>query len=599
MTSMKQPMRRLCFYAALFWQTLLSHAYISPGHSNVKKLYSSFSSTPFPPATPKTKRQTQQVHYYNNNNATDHSVSDDADDYLAGKSTRQSPLPTMPSPLFADLALSQFELLSNSLVHTPSSMALYLPKENQNTGQLEFVPAVTYPSSERVFIASDSSNSGIHQPPILPSTSVLGLPGFWKARDLIPSYPFVSSSELDDDSTEDAEMFASVSPDSSISVSEADEIPSPDGSGSTSLSITLFSGLDTLGVLVIWPYKSSDESQNEWKWTHNDKLQVTRAAKSLALALSMDNDRTSTQLANDQFRVALADSLHQVKSPLQALRTFGKLLQRQLAGENTDGRPMMERVPSRRQQQALKLAEDMITQGDRVIDLIQPMDYLVQNGGPGPYLLRGDIKEPSPGAQMGDDGMDQLLSLPPSTPSNVLGEEKFNMVFPQDILGPTVYTYQAISRENGINFDVIGFEPDNLDLPGVIVRQKSLIEAVANLLDNAIKYAPIRRKGKVGRPRTPQIKVSIVSNEPPVAPGCTLYLEDNGPGIPKSEQEKVFTRGYRGEEVKDQVDGTGLGLAIAKEMIARMGGSLDILSAGPNKLDGTTLRIILFRDPEL
>jgi len=65
------------------------------------------------------------------------------------------------------------------------------------------------------------------------------------------------------------------------------------------------------------------------------------------------------------------------------------------------------------------------------------------------------------------------------------------------------------------------------------------------------------------------------------------------------EQQKVFERGYRGEDVQDAVGGSGLGLAIAREMVSRMGGMLDILEDGPNKkLDGTTVRLILFRDTE-
>jgi len=184
--------------------------------------------------------------------------------------TRQSPFPDMPSQLFNTLAQSQFELLSNSLVHvttkttatnnddvdaddikagTPkiSSMVLYLPKENQNTGQLEFVPAVSFPTpqSERVFIAasSDSSNSGIHQPP-------LGLPGFFSAQSLIPTYPFVSSTD-DNEEDESDEMFSTVSQDSPISVSVVEEIALPNANSAvvstdsdpTSLSVTLFSGL--------------------------------------------------------------------------------------------------------------------------------------------------------------------------------------------------------------------------------------------------------------------------------------------------------------------------------------------------------------------
>lgn len=603
--------------------------------------------------------------------------------------TRQSPFPTMPSPLFNNLAQSQFELLTHSLVHatataddnintsinininkpgTPkiSSMALYLPKENPTSGQLEFVPAVTYPNqaSERVFIASgvDSSNVGMpHQPPAVPSMGVLGLPGFFPAKELIPSYPFVSaaSSSFDGGSgggggggNNDGggggagvgqEMFSTVSPDSPVSVSVVEEISLPNNGG-TSLSVTLFSGLDTLGVLMIWPCKqqssgSSDDSSQDYDdesqkyyWTSSDKLQVTRAAKSLALALSMDNERASTQLANEQFKVAMADSLHQVKSPLQALRTFGKLLQRQLAEENADGRKKndnpvvrMERIPmtARRQQQALKLAEDMMSQGERMVDLIEPMDALVHENG-GRYLLRGDIREeprsrggalsalilqPSSNSVRSNDNNARSFinatttvqyQLPPSLP--LLGKFELDMAYPQDVLGSIVYASQAISREKGINFDAVGFEPDNLDLPGVTVCQKYLKEAVSNLLDNAIKYAPCRRKGKVGRPRIPQIKVTLVSNEPPLSPGATLHIEDNGPGVPASEWAKVFERGYRGEDVQDDIEGSGLGLAIAREMITRMGGRIDLLegdkNGGLNKLDGTAVRVILFRDPE-
>jgi signal transduction histidine kinase len=117
----------------------------------------------------------------------------------------------------------------------------------------------------------------------------------------------------------------------------------------------------------------------------------------------------------------------------------------------------------------------------------------------------------------------------------VLGEFVFEMAFPQDVLGSIVYASQAISREAGIKLDVVGFEPDNPDLPGVKVCTRHLTEAVSNLLDNAVKYAPLRRGGGrkqgkklVGRPRIPQIRVTLVSNEPPLSPGATLYIVDRG-----------------------------------------------------------------------
>ena len=209
--------------------------------TSFKKL-SSLSSTPFPAVS---KRHKTQHHQFNattsstwSNDITnddEYQYQEDGHNYIQNEKTssyiRQSPFPTMPSPLFINLAQSQFELLSNSLVHgvtttneeeeeiihnddndtiikpgTPkiSSMSLYLPKENENTGTLEFVPVTTYPnpSKERLFIATsaeDSSNSGMHQPPSIPiPKGVLGLPGFFRARDLIPTYPFVSSANDND-----------------------------------------------------------------------------------------------------------------------------------------------------------------------------------------------------------------------------------------------------------------------------------------------------------------------------------------------------------------------------------------------------------------
>ena len=575
-------------------------------------------------------------------------------------------------------------------------MILYLPKENPITGRLEFVPALSIPdpssssNHKRIFIASSvehsSKSGGVHQPPTVPEfvmqKGALRLPGFFSAKDLIPSYPFVSSGsngsdeeggsaevlgmeEGDDGKTtknpqRSRDIITMDGYDSPIGVSAVEEIPMMSSSSSkrsssgglgesveadvkgaggggggcrTSLSVTLFNGLDTLGVLMLWPNNNdkmnnnnNEEEQEEWKWTSEDKRQVSRAAKSLALALSMDGELASSRLANDRLCVAMADGLHQVKSPLQALRTFGKLLRRQL---DEDGSSVgvgsativgMERMPTattstsagngRGRRHALKLAEDMLSQGERVIDLIEPMDALVRSsGGDGNirYLLRGDILDDE------EETLTSTLRLPPSDdvtteipqqyllppPMPIIGDFTLEMAFPQDVLGSIVYASQAVSREAGINFDVYGFDPDNLDLPGVSVCTKYLKEAVSNLLDNAIKYAPIRRRGKVGRPRTPQIKVSLVPNDRSLfSPGATIYIEDNGPGISPSEREKVFERGYRGEAVQDEVDGSGLGLAIAREMISKIGGTLEIVDVGPNKLNGTTVRVVLFRDPE-
>ncbi|EKD43802.1 MAG: hypothetical protein ACD_72C00110G0001 [uncultured bacterium] len=82
-----------------------------------------------------------------------------------------------------------------------------------------------------------------------------------------------------------------------------------------------------------------------------------------------------------------------------------------------------------------------------------------------------------------------------------------------------------------------------------------------NLLTNAIKYTP--EKGSV--------KVIIQQR-----PGDMLIeVTDTGYGIPKDQQDKIFTKLYRATNVKDKItDGNGLGLYTAKSIVEQSGGKI-------------------------
>ena len=58
---------------------------------------------------------------------------------------------------------------------------------------------------------------------------------------------------------------------------------------------------------------------------------------------------------------------------------------------------------------------------------------------------------------------------------------------------------------------------------------------------------------------------------------AVLEVEDNGPGIPPGERERVFDRFYRGESVAE--GGSGLGLAIVRRIAERHGGHVALLDA--------------------
>jgi two-component system, OmpR family, sensor histidine kinase PhoQ len=88
-----------------------------------------------------------------------------------------------------------------------------------------------------------------------------------------------------------------------------------------------------------------------------------------------------------------------------------------------------------------------------------------------------------------------------------------------------------------------------------------LTEALGNLMDNAAKWCRQR------------VRVAAALQEESGAQKLLLVVEDDGPGIPAAERERVLRRGERADE---QVPGHGLGLAMVREMAGLYGGSLEL-----------------------
>lgn len=95
---------------------------------------------------------------------------------------------------------------------------------------------------------------------------------------------------------------------------------------------------------------------------------------------------------------------------------------------------------------------------------------------------------------------------------------------------------------------------------GAIVRgyENELHDALRNLVENALKYAPQSRADVVVRVEDDDTVVEVI---------------DAGPGIALDEQAQVFARFYRGRERGD-TEGFGLGLAIAQRAVERAGGRI-------------------------
>jgi signal transduction histidine kinase len=96
-----------------------------------------------------------------------------------------------------------------------------------------------------------------------------------------------------------------------------------------------------------------------------------------------------------------------------------------------------------------------------------------------------------------------------------------------------------------------------------------LREALANLIDNALKYAvPGDYDGgritlSVGALRSAQ-----------QAPQVELVVEDNGPGVPREMRPDLFKRFFRGDAHTSVASGAGLGLAIVRDIAVLHGGDI-------------------------
>jgi signal transduction histidine kinase len=99
--------------------------------------------------------------------------------------------------------------------------------------------------------------------------------------------------------------------------------------------------------------------------------------------------------------------------------------------------------------------------------------------------------------------------------------------------------------------------------------EDALRQILLNLLDNAGKYGPAGQ----------EIRVSVAAE----GPFAAVSVEDEGPGIPAGERERVFTRFYRMRRDRDSaVAGTGIGLAIVRDLVRLHGGRVRI-EGGPGR----------------
>lgn len=233
-----------------------------------------------------------------------------------------------------------------------------------------------------------------------------------------------------------------------------------------------------------------------------------------SLAASMENKlaeylaATETQMGKtaaeqEKTKTLIADISHQTKTPIANLLLYTELLKEE-GGKDSDTVALLE-------------------------SQVKKLDFLIQS------LVKLSRLETG------------ILVLPPCK-----GELS-------QLLREAEEQYAARAQEKGLYLHVLSEEAQEIT---ACFDHKWTLEALGNLIDNAIKYT--QTGGVTVRVKAYELFVSI-------------EVEDTGIGIAEEEHAKVFGRFYRSMSVADE-QGVGIGLYLAREILRQQSGYIQLAS---------------------
>jgi signal transduction histidine kinase len=117
-----------------------------------------------------------------------------------------------------------------------------------------------------------------------------------------------------------------------------------------------------------------------------------------------------------------------------------------------------------------------------------------------------------------------------------------------DVVNDSIKIFQVELEKNGIDLKV------NNDLPIIYCDSKWISHVFTNLINNAIKF--------IGDQLSPKIRIGYEEK----VDFYQFYVEDNGMGVQKEFQERIFDPFQRIYTGKD-IEGSGMGLSIVKKIL--------------------------------
>ena len=269
------------------------------------------------------------------------------------------------------------------------------------------------------------------------------------------------------------------------------------------MSLAVYLGVGQ-GLLPLRRLRQQIESRSDRDLTPMSETQVPREVRPVVHALNELLQRLQNAIAWQQQFVS--DAAHQLRTPLAGLKTHAELALRETTVEGMR---------------------------DRVLALNQATDRSARLAH-------------------------QLLSLARTEPA-ASAAQNLRLVDLNELARETAADWvpRAVERDIDLGFSASAM-PIQVRGNAVLLR-----EALANLIDNAIRYT--QPGGHV------TVSTQVAGKE------AILLIEDDGPGIPKQDRERVFERFQRLSDASS--DGCGLGLAIVRE-IAQMHDASVSIDAG-------------------
>lgn len=142
----------------------------------------------------------------------------------------------------------------------------------------------------------------------------------------------------------------------------------------------------------------------------------------------------------------------------------------------------------------------------------------------------------------------------------------------RDVCEALVGLIQPLADRKGIRVEM-ELGPD---LPIITTDPKRLHQVIFNFLSNAVKFTPARVEGGSG----PRVIVRAERLPPSADAGDRVRVSviDQGPGIPRDEQGRIFEKFHQVQRGENKQPGTGLGLSICKELSQILQGEIQLVS---------------------